>query len=110
MTIAPLAFTAERATVMDFSYDFHSEMSAVVMKRIDPQERKWRTMIDPLTWPVYLCIFASIPGVAMVLTFIAQFDMNQREQKPGNDVDDLRRMRGSLWYLIGSLFMQGQSN
>ena len=53
---APISIQAERTRVCDFAYPFFWEFSTVVLKKPDPNDRKWRTMIDPFKWNVLLCI------------------------------------------------------
>ncbi|RUS80287.1 hypothetical protein EGW08_011971, partial [Elysia chlorotica] len=46
MIIAPIGVTMAREQVLDFTFAFFYDDSAVILKKPDPDESKWRTYID----------------------------------------------------------------
>jgi len=56
MTVAPLAMTADRDGVMDFTYPFFYDFTTVLIRKPDPNARKWGTLIYPFKWQVLVSI------------------------------------------------------
>ena len=53
MIIAPIGVTGAREKVVDFTFAFFYDDSAVIMKKPDPEKNKWRTYIDIFKQEVY---------------------------------------------------------
>ncbi|XP_055956921.1 glutamate receptor ionotropic, kainate glr-3-like, partial [Patella vulgata] len=66
LVVAPLVITSERLKVMDFSFPFFHDYSAVLFKMPDPNRSKWRKLAEPFKWQVFVCIIASF----LLLTFL----------------------------------------
>ena len=47
--VGDIAVTKEREMVMDFTFPFYYGYSTVILKRPNPDEVKWRKLVDPLT-------------------------------------------------------------
>ena len=57
MIIAPIGVTGAREKVVDFTFAFFYDDSAVIMKKPDPEKNKWRTYIDIFKQEVYWAYF-----------------------------------------------------
>ncbi|ELT98379.1 hypothetical protein CAPTEDRAFT_204960 [Capitella teleta] len=103
LVVASLSVTFERDTVMDFVHYFY-EYGGALMRKPNEDEDKWRVIIQPFSWRVWLCILASVPiaGIsACVITSLAWKASSHR-------IDDQFRFVGiSFWYTFGTVLTQG---
>ncbi|XP_033760423.1 probable glutamate receptor [Pecten maximus] len=104
---APLTTQAQREEVMDFTYSFYMDYTTILMKKTDPNLTKWRTLIDPFSEVLLLCVCISIPVVSLLLFLFERFSPccvgdDDREEKSG-----LHTYQDAFWYVYGALLTQG---
>ena len=68
--IAPIGVTMAREKVIDFTFAFFYDDSAVILKKPDPDESKWRTYIDIFRIEVSLSMYP----LAIVLSFSSRIN------------------------------------
>lgn len=103
MAVSDLSIQVPRERVMDFVHTpYHYVHLAILVRRPDPDEAQWRTLLDPITPTALLCIGGSVPVFAVVLFII------NRYSAPGSGSDPSFHIGESLWYLLGALMMQGE--
>ncbi|XP_060069605.1 uncharacterized protein LOC132549672 [Ylistrum balloti] len=107
LVAAPLSITIQREHVMDFIHPFFHDHSVVLIQKPDPQETKWRTLIDPYSDTVIISIGLSLPLASLVLVALENFSpvYNNEDRLPNES--DLNSFLGSFWYLFGALLTQG---
>lgn len=71
MVAADITIQKEREMVMDFMFPFYYGDSSVVIKKPDPNRRKWRTLLDPFQEDVLLYIGIAL-AVASLLAFLLE--------------------------------------
>ncbi|XP_033760424.1 glutamate receptor-like [Pecten maximus] len=104
---APLSTQAKREEVMDFTYSFYIDYTTILMKKKDPNLTKWRTLIDPFSEELLLCVCISLPVVSLLLFLFERFSPfyvgdDEREGKSG-----LHTYQDAFWYMYGALLTQG---
>ncbi|OWF52486.1 Glutamate receptor ionotropic, kainate 2 [Mizuhopecten yessoensis] len=107
LVAAPLSITMQRERVMDFIHPFFHDHSEVLIQKPDPQETKWRTLIDPYSDTVIISIGLSLPLASLVLVALENISpvYSGDEREPNGS--DLNSFLGSFWYLFGALLTQG---
>ena len=68
---ADISIQKEREMVMDFAFPFYYGDTSVLLKKPDPNEGKWRTLVDPFKWRVLVAIGAMLP-FASLLAFLLE--------------------------------------
>ncbi|XP_033741782.1 glutamate receptor ionotropic, kainate 3-like [Pecten maximus] len=107
LVAGPLSITIQREHVMDFIHPFFHDHSVVLIQKPDPQETKWRTLIDPYSDTVIISIGLSLPLASLVLVVLENISpVYSREDRAANE-SDLNSFLGSFWYLFGALLTQG---
>ncbi|XP_063428109.1 glutamate receptor ionotropic, kainate 2-like isoform X1 [Mytilus trossulus] len=104
---APLSIQTDRERVIDFTYPYFYESSAILMKKPDPNLTKWRTLIDPFSTTVLLCIFVSLPICSFFLFFFEKYNPYYRKVEDRSKVRGLHHFSDSFWYMYGALLTQG---
>ncbi|CAC5375407.1 GRIK2 [Mytilus coruscus] len=104
---APLSIQTDRERVIDFTYPYFYESSAILMKKPDPNLTKWRTLIDPFSPTVLLCIFISLPISSFFLFFFEKYNPYYRKVEDRSKVRGLHHFSDSFWYMYGALLTQG---
>ncbi|CAG2211131.1 GRID1 [Mytilus edulis] len=67
LVAAPLTMTIQRENAVDFAIPYYYDSAAILLKKPDPNAKKWRTLIDPLSKYVFLCIFLFITVTSLFL-------------------------------------------
>ena len=104
---APLTIQTDRERVIDFTYPYFYEPSVILMKKPDPNLTKWRTLIDPFSTTVLLCIFISLPISSLFLLFFEKYNPYYRKVEDRSKVTGLHHFSDSFWYMYGALLTQG---
>lgn len=107
MVAAPIAIQSHRDTVMDFTHPYFYEFSAILLKRPDPDATKWRTLIDPFSPTVFLCIGVSLPLTSFLLCLFEKYNPFYRKVNDRKRVRGLHHYSDSFWYMYGALLTQG---
>ncbi|KAL5015804.1 hypothetical protein ScPMuIL_005393 [Solemya velum] len=106
MVIAPLAMMSEREVVMDFvPVTYYQDYTSVMLKRLDPNLTKWRTLSDPLSWEVHLCILISLPILAMFTYIVEKVNPYYHTRKEVSA--STRENVDIFWFFVAALFMEG---
>lgn len=66
MVAADISIQKEREMVMDFMFPFFYGDTSVLLRKPDPNARKWRTLVDPLKWEVLMAIGICLPTVSLM--------------------------------------------
>ncbi|KAK7480388.1 hypothetical protein BaRGS_00028435, partial [Batillaria attramentaria] len=102
LVVAPLAIQAEREMVMDFIHPYYLDYDTVLLKLPDPDESKWRRLIQLFKPHVHMCIWISLLCVAVaccVMEAVNPFYVtNSRAMLHASDI---------FWYMYGALLMHG---
>ena len=101
MTMAPLTISYERERVMDFTYPFYHDFSGVLLKRPDPNSKKWRTYIDVFRWQVLSAIAGALALGSLVCITI------ETGERLIFGKSNLWISVNRFWVLLGALFSQG---
>ncbi|XP_021355128.1 glutamate receptor ionotropic, delta-1-like [Mizuhopecten yessoensis] len=107
LIVAPISIQTNREAVMDFSYPYYFEPTKMILKKPDPSETKWRTLIDPFTTTVLICIGISLPTMSFVLCMLEYLSPYYREIPDRSSMRGLHHFSDSFWYLYGALLTQG---
>ncbi|ESO83614.1 hypothetical protein LOTGIDRAFT_133062, partial [Lottia gigantea] len=67
MSVSPLAISSQRSTVVDFSFPYYYDYSGVGYKLPDPNLSKWKKLLAPFKWEVFLCIIISFILLLLLL-------------------------------------------
>ena len=105
---AAFSMQADREMVIDFTYPYFFESTAILMKKPDPNATKWRTLIDPFSPTVLLCIFISLPVSSFFLFFFEKNNPYYRKVEDRRKVRGLHHFSDSFWYMYGALLTQGK--
>ncbi|GFR83294.1 glutamate receptor [Elysia marginata] len=108
--IAPIGVTMAREQVIDFTFAFFYDDSAVILKKPDPDKSKWRTYIDIFRIEVLYCIFVALVMSAALLTCLEYFVKRIYVFHDPDKKIFARTYLGSLLYLFGAMFNQGGQN
>ena len=111
MVAADISIQKEREMVMDFAFPFYYGDTSVVIKKPDPNAKKWRTLLDPFKWQVLMAILLTLP-VASFLIFLMEkynpyYNQPQHQTTEGNR---LGTFIDAFWYMYGALLSQGMLN
>ncbi|XP_012940485.2 glutamate receptor [Aplysia californica] len=104
MVIAPIGVTGARERVVDFTFAFFYDDSAVIMKKPDPEKSKWRTYIDIFRQEVLMCIAAALILGAVVIMALEKAVTFVYIPSPRVFA---KTYAGSFWYLMGAMLNQG---
>ncbi|XP_060070631.1 glutamate receptor ionotropic, kainate 1-like [Ylistrum balloti] len=107
LTVAPMSIQTNREAVMDFSYPYYFEPTIMLLKKPDPSETKWRTLIDPFTTTVLICIGISLPTMSFVMCMLEYLSPYYRGIPDRASMRGLHHFSDSFWYLYGALLTQG---
>ncbi|KAL5004040.1 hypothetical protein ScPMuIL_017496 [Solemya velum] len=108
MSFSPISVQPRREMSMDFvNIPFFYDYTTVVLKKPDPNERKWRTFVDPFQWPVHVGIGAAFLIVSVLLELVEKYSTRfakscNKKTASVSATDDL-----AFWYLLGALFNEG---
>ncbi|KAJ8309978.1 hypothetical protein KUTeg_011843 [Tegillarca granosa] len=102
LMVAPNSIQASRESVMDFTYPFFFDTMTFLVKRADPNRYKWKTLIDPLSWQVLVCVAVSLPTCAFIL-----FVLERYNQYYVVAVEKPHGFQYAFWYMLGALLTQG---
>jgi hypothetical protein len=98
-------------------YPFYYDETVIMLRKPDPSKSKWRTLIDPFSWPVHLAILSSLPVATFILYFLEKYNPFYScraigEVIPGSESNRNDRgpivLRKAYWYLLGVLLNQGK--
>ena len=98
MVISGLTITTQREEVVDFTYPFWDEPTAVMFK-VDPKDQFFIT--SPLKNEVWLTLIGA--GILCVLT-VGFMEVCVIKKKAKSS----KILQESSWYIIGAQFMQGE--
>ncbi|XP_060068781.1 glutamate receptor ionotropic, kainate 2-like [Ylistrum balloti] len=104
---APLSTQAKREEVMDFTYSFYIDYTTILMKKKDPNITKWRTLIDPFSEELLLCVCISLPVVSLLLFLFERFSPYYVGDDEGEGKSGLHTYQDAFWYMYGALLTQG---
>ncbi len=104
LTVAPLSITNLRSQVMDFADPFFFEKIAILLLLPNENEDKWRVVIEPFRWHVWLLLMLSVVFAALISCLITRIAVGAYPQ-PVNDV--FIKFERSLWYVFGAVLTQG---
>ncbi|CAG2195718.1 GRID1 [Mytilus edulis] len=107
LVAAPVAVQISRENVVDFTIPYYYDAPAILLKKPDPNAKKWRTLIDPLSEYVILCIFIFLPVISLFLFFFEKCTPYYRRIENRDKVRGLHHFSDSLWYVYGALLTQG---
>ncbi|XP_055878972.1 glutamate receptor ionotropic, kainate glr-3-like isoform X1 [Biomphalaria glabrata] len=102
--MAPVTIDAERAHVMDFTFPFFIDYTTVVLKKADPYDTKWLTLIEPFTWQVHVTIFISLLCFTALVTLLERLNPYYKYRQCPSP---FRGYIDCLWYTYGALINQG---
>lgn len=108
LVAAPLTMQTDRERVMDLSHPYFYEATVILLKKPDPNDSKWRTLIDPFHPYVLICIFISLPVSSFFLFFFEKNNPYYRNVEGRNKVRGLHHFSDSFWYMYGALLTQGK--
>ncbi|CAG2217229.1 GRIN [Mytilus edulis] len=107
LVAAPVAVQISRENVVDFTIPYYYDSPAILLKKPDQNAKKWRTLIDPLSEYVILCIFIFLPVISLFLFFFEKCTPYYRRIENRDEVRGLHHFSDSLWYVYGALLTQG---
>ncbi|XP_033760011.1 uncharacterized protein LOC117342117 isoform X2 [Pecten maximus] len=107
LTVAPMSIQTNREAVMDFSYPYFYEPTVMILKKPDPSETKWRTLIDPFTTTVLICIGIALPTMSFVMWMLEYLSPYYSHITDRASMRGLHHFSDSFWYLYGALLTQG---
>ncbi|XP_069103797.1 glutamate receptor ionotropic, kainate 2-like [Argopecten irradians] len=107
LTVAPMSIQTNREAVMDFSYPYFYEPTVMLLKKPDPSDKKWRTLIDPFTTTVLICIGISLPTVSFIMCMLEYLSPYYRGLPDRASMRGLHHYSDAFWYLYGALLTQG---
>ncbi|XP_060063877.1 uncharacterized protein LOC132544318 [Ylistrum balloti] len=104
---APLSTQANREKVMDFTYSYFIDYTTIIMKKPDPYEKKWRTLIDPFSEQLLLCVLLSLPVMSLLLFLFERFSPYYTGDEEREGMSGLHTYQDAFWYMYGALLTQG---
>ncbi|XP_021356287.1 glutamate receptor ionotropic, kainate 3-like [Mizuhopecten yessoensis] len=107
LVAAPLSAQAKREEVMDFTYSYYIDYTTIIMKKPDPYEKKWRTLIDPFSEQLLLCVLISLPVMSLLLFLFERFSPYYAREDDGEGMGGLHTYQDAFWYMYGALLTQG---
>ncbi|XP_052103578.1 glutamate receptor ionotropic, kainate glr-3-like [Mytilus californianus] len=107
LVAAPVTVQITRENAVDFTIPYFYDSPAILLKKPDPNSKKWRTLIDPFSEYVILCIFISLPVTSLFLFFFEKCTPYYRRMEDRDKVRGLHHFLDSLWYMYGALLTQG---
>ncbi|XP_052784546.1 glutamate receptor ionotropic, kainate 2-like isoform X2 [Mya arenaria] len=110
---ADISIQKEREMVMDFMFPFFYGSTSVVIKKPDPNRRKWRTLVDPFKSEV-LAFIGIVLIAASVIGFLFEkfnpFYCNPDNARLRSETYGLHTIHDAFWYMYGALLSQGGVN
>ncbi|XP_076095693.1 glutamate receptor ionotropic, kainate glr-3-like [Mytilus galloprovincialis] len=107
LVAAPVAVQISREKVVDFTIPYYYDSPAILLKKPDQNAKKWRTLIDPLSEYVILCIFIFLPVISLFLFFFEKCTPYYRRIENRDKVRGLHHFSDSLWYVMNAIFENG---
>lgn len=110
---ADISIQKERELVMDFMFPFYYGSSSVLLKKPDPNARKWRTLVDPFKWEVLMTIGICLPIVSMLAFLLEKFNPFYNDPENARiaaETYGLHTFHDAFWYMYGALLCQGGVN
>ncbi|XP_069121394.1 glutamate receptor ionotropic, delta-1-like [Argopecten irradians] len=107
LVAAPLSAQANREKVMDFTYSYYIDYTTILMKKPDPYEKKWRTLIDPFSEQLLLCVLLSLPVMSLLLFLFERFSPYYVRDEEREGMSGLHTYQDAFWYMYGALLTQG---
>lgn len=91
---------------MDFvPVPFYYDYTSVLLKRPDPSDTKWRTLLDPFLKEIYICIACTFVIVTVLIYIIER----NSESAPSKTTDGEENTIDHVFlYLLASLFTEGK--
>ncbi|XP_052768079.1 glutamate receptor-like [Mya arenaria] len=86
MVVADLAVTRDREQVIDFTYPFHFGYSTVLLRRSDPEQYRWRKLLDPFKWQVIATIGVALVASSVVILLLERNNLNYRKRSSATPV------------------------
>lgn len=109
MVAADISIQKEREMVMDFTFPFYYGDTSVIIRKPDPNAKKWRTLIDPFKWQVLMTIILVLPVVSFIVFLMEKY--NPYYNHPENQTAEENRLGtfiDAFWYMYGALLSQGK--
>ncbi|XP_052784781.1 ionotropic receptor 93a-like [Mya arenaria] len=110
---ADISIQKEREMVMDFMFPFFYGSTSVVIKKPDPNRRKWRTLVDPFKGEV-LAFIGVVLLAASVIGFLFErfnpFYCDPDNARLRSETYGLHTIHDAFWYMYGALLSQGGVN
>ncbi|XP_045200055.2 glutamate receptor 2-like isoform X1 [Mercenaria mercenaria] len=110
---ADISIQKEREMVMDFMFPFYYGYTSVLLKKPDPNARKWRTLVDPFQWEILMTIGISLPIVSLMAFLLEKFNPFYNDPENARIATEnygLHTFHDSFWYMYGALLSQGGVN
>lgn len=108
MIAAPLGVQSHRETVMDFTHPYYYEFSAILMKKPNPNDTRWATLLDPFSPTVLMYIGISLPVVSLFLVVFEKYNPFYGYVQNRMKTRGLHHFSDSFWYMYGALLTQGK--
>lgn len=103
--IGAISIQKEREDVMDFTYPFFHDSSAMILKRSLSIYDVWAKIFRPFHWTTLLLLVASIVVIGRVLSIVENY--HPKYGKPQKNY--FGRWDMCIWYLLAALLREGKS-
>ncbi|KAL0851920.1 hypothetical protein ABMA28_000207 [Loxostege sticticalis] len=121
IAIAPLAITADRERVVDFSEPFLSIDTPITHKKVPKQLSDTFSFLKPLSKEIWLCVLFSFFAVSIVLFLVSRFSPHEwrsvsiSETQLDHPISSTNEIIlhnefsiwNSFWFSLGSFMQQG---
>ncbi|XP_041987389.1 glutamate receptor 1-like [Aricia agestis] len=121
ITVAPLAITAERERVVDFSEPFLSIKTPMIMTKAPKPRTDSFSFLRPLSKEIWLCVIFSFFAVSVVLFLVSRFSPHEWRSVAISDshldhpisstneiiLHNEFSIWNSFWFSLGSFMQQG---
>ncbi|WAR27606.1 GLRK-like protein [Mya arenaria] len=107
---ADISIQKEREMVMDFMFPFFYGSTSVVIKKPDPNRRKWRTLVDPFKSEVLAFIGIVLIAASVIGFLFNPFYCNPDNARLRSETYGLHTIHDAFWYMYGALLSQGGVN
>ncbi|XP_041350953.1 glutamate receptor ionotropic, kainate 2-like [Gigantopelta aegis] len=101
---APLIPRMDRIGIMDFTVPFFWDRVVVIFLKPNVDNNKWKTLLNPFRWLVFVCIGLSMIFVVLFVAFLESVNPFYGQDK---DRTCWRLVYQFFWYIYGSLLRQG---
>lgn len=105
LVASSLTINGKRESVLDFTYPFVFDYTAVVYAK--PSVSKWRTLLDPYSDSVLLLIGISLFVVSFIFLLVERWHPKY-DNISGRGL--LTSIYNTFWYMYGALLAQGLSH